>query len=329
MEEPKKKRGRKPKVEAVEETPAPAATVPAADIGVSEEGAGEKKKRGRKPKSVYNVVEMASNPVTTSGYVSDEENIIVRLQVGNPAAPDTLDPNEEQPVAYNRDSYFNMPNLADYSCSNEFYTDLAHNDGPSGMSLKVVDVLKDFEQKNKNNEWPANTSIACYWCCHRFDNSPYGIPVSYNNDAFEVFGCFCSLECAAAYNFKNNDAIDEVWERHNLINLLARRLNIQRRIKPAPDRLALKMFGGFLDIDSFRTYSQSYKLINVNFPPMTSLTQQIEEVNEYELNPDIKYIPIDHERIIRCKEKMIFRRNKPLINEKTTLESTMNLKVGA
>lgn len=328
MEEPKKKRGRKPKTEVVEETTVVSDTPAVEDV---DKETTEKKKRGRKPKSVYNVADMATNPVTNTGYVSEDENVIVRLQVPTVSATvERFEPYEEQPVAYNRDNYFNMPNLSDFASSNEFFGETEKKSSCNeDIGLKVVDVLKDFEQKNKNNEWPANTSIACYWCCHRFDNSPFGIPVSYNNEAFEVFGCFCTLECAAAFNFKNNDAIDEVWERHNLIHLLARRLGINGTIKPAPDRLSLKMFGGFLDIEAFRNYSQSYKLINVNFPPMTSLTQQIEEVNEYELNPDIKYIPIDHERIIRCKEKMIFRRNKPLINEKTTLESTMNLKVGA
>lgn len=314
--EAKKKRGRKPKPEGTEEIAEPTL-----------EEKEEKKKRGRKPKSVYNAVELSNIPTSTAIVTPDDENIIVQLQVGQDMpSPDTLDPHEEQPVAYNRDKYVNLPNVSDLHTSHE--TAMNHIDTKTPI-LKVVDVLKDFEQKNKNKEWPANTSIACYWCCHRFDNPPVGIPVSYNHDEFEVFGCFCSLECAAAFNFKSNDSVDEVWERNNLINLLARRLHIPHVIKPAPDRMALKMFGGFLDIDSFRKYTGTYKIINVNFPPMTSLTQQIEEVNEYELNPDLKYIPIDHERINRCKEKMIFRRNKPLMSEKTTIESTMNLKFSA
>ena len=287
----------------------------------------EKKKRGRKPKSVYNVNELNTTIVNSS--LSDDENVIVRLQV----TEDNSDcSGDEHPYAYNNDEYSNMhefdvndaSEMSDIGDVDNNIIDKKH--GPQGQYLKIVDILKDFEQKNKNNEWPSNTSICCYWCCHKFENAPFGIPVSYNNGKFDVFGCFCSLECAAAYNFKSNELLDEVWERHNLINLLSRRINGKRVVKPAPDKMTLKIFGGFLDIDSFRNYSGTNKVININFPPMTSLTQQIEEINEYELNNDLRYIPLDSDRINRCREKMIFKRNKPLINDKTTLESSMNLK---
>ena len=294
----KKKRGRKPKEDVVIKDE-------------KHEVVTEKKKRGRKPKSVYNVNDTSHTIIATS--LSDDENVIVRLQVND---NDSDASNEDHPYAYNNDIYSTMRGFETCEVEKE----------KEYPNLKIVDVLKDFEQKNKNNEWPSNTSICCYWCCHKFDNSPYGIPVSYNNGNFEVFGCFCSLECAAAHNFKSNESLDEVWERYNLINLLCRRLNTGRIVKPAPDKMTLKMFGGFLDIENFRGYSKTNKVVNINFPPMTSLTQQIEEINEYELNNDLKYIPLDSERINRCKEKMIFKRNKPLINEKTTLESTMNLK---
>lgn len=289
----KKKRGRKPK-----EAESTVDTV-------------EKKKRGRRPKSIYNANEV---PGTTQTCLSDDENVIVRLQVNETRADDENDVNH--PHAYNNDTYTMMHG----------YDQCDHENDVQSEDLKIVDVLKDFEQKNKNNEWPSNTSIACYWCCHKFNNAPFGIPVSYNNGNFDVFGCFCSLECAAAYNFKCNTSIDEVWERYNLINLLSRRMSLGKVIKPAPDKMTLKMFGGFMDIEAFRSYSNTNKVVNVNFPPMTSLTQQIEEINEYELNPDMRYIPLDTERINRCKEKMIFKRTKPMINEKTTLESSMNVK---
>lgn len=289
----------------------------------------DKKKRGRKAKQEVHVSEppeeeAAMPPLSEEPAKTEDENIIVQLQVGPVAEEVMLDPYEEQPVAYNRDVYMNIPNVSDMQCT-------GCNVTCPDASLKVVYVLQDFEQKNKNKEWPMNTSIACYWCCHRFDCPPVGIPISYveTTNTFEVFGCFCSLECAAAHNFKSNDAVDEVWERNSLINLLGRRLGINRVIKPAPDRMCLKMFGGFMEIDQFRNYTGTYKVVNVNFPPMISLTQQIEEINEYELNPDLKFIPIDHERINKCKEKMVFKRSKPVLNEKTTIESSMSLKIAS
>lgn len=280
-----------------------------------------KKKRGRRPK-IYN-----SNDINViNNSFSDDENIIVRLQVKEPdinSELPKLDFNEnEHPYAYNSDMY---TKIHKYSNEKTDETLNINNENIDENKLKIVAVLKDFEEKNKNKEWPTNTSIACYWCCHNFINSPFGIPVSYDKNEFKVYGCFCSLECAAAYNFKSNDSVDEVWERYNLINLLSRKMGKKTIIKPSPDRLALKMFGGFLDIEDFRKYTETNKIIHLNFPPMTSLTQQIEEVNEYELNPNIKFIPLDNERINRCREKMSLKQ-QTISGEKLSLEVSMNVK---
>lgn len=310
-----KKRGRKPKTE---EKP-----VPKVVAVVEPEPSQEKKRRGRKPKSVYNALEI-SNVISQATSLSDDENVIVRLQVDDTDCEEQPDVNEDHPYAYNRDNYNNISNINDVADAQK-----ASNEKPppsDEQSLKVVDLLKDFEQKNKNKEWPTNTSICCYWCCNKFDNTPFGIPVNYTNNIFEVYGCFCSLECAAAYNFKSHESFDEVWERYNLINLLSRKIGAGNIIKPAPDRMSLKMFGGFLEIDAFRKYTSTNKTINVNFPPMISLTQQIEEINDYELNNDLKYIPLDHDRINKCREKMMFKRVKPFTPGKSSLESTMNVK---
>ncbi len=278
--------------------------------------------------------------------LSDDENIIVRLNVTDEHRPlgslegNNDDGEEEQPYAYNTHEYYSLEKFKacdeDGSIINE---DPCMPDNESEFDktsvnarLRVVDLLKDFEEKNKNNEWPSNTSIACYWCCHRFNTPPIGIPVEYCKDVkgksefFRVYGCFCSLECAAAYNFNGHKNHDEIWERYNLINLLARRIGYRHLIKPAPDKMALKMFGGFMDIEQFRNYCNSAKMIHINFPPMTSITQQIEEINEYEMNSEVRYIPIDNDRINRYKEKIIFKRPKMDNPEKSMLEHAMNMK---
>ncbi len=326
----KKKRGRKPKVQIID--PKDSLVKSEDDTGQCKEQPSEdfkKNKRGRKPKFIYSTQDsVVQNQVS----LSDDENIIVKLNLND----DILQKNDDiscaiddHPYAYNRDEYCNLSNFESIE-KNQVETAITkqpHVEVSDIPTRKVISLLKDFEEKNKNHEWPTNTSINCYWCCHKFENAPFGIPVNFNKENFEVFGCFCSLECAAAFNFRMNDNIDEMWERYNLINLLYRRLHPDgKQVKAAPDRLALKMFGGYLEIDEFREFFKSNRLININFPPMTSLTQQIEEVNEHELNNDYKYIPIDVNRIDKYKEKLMFKRNKPLINTKNSLESTMNLK---
>lgn len=299
------------------------------DNGVNEPKK-EKGRRGRKPKYVYSSYDITT-PVddsTCANNQPDDESVIVRLNISS----DVLKTNdvvsgsniEEQPYAYNHDTYNNISNIADILNCQE--------DAPNGQksknegNAKVINVLNEFAEKNKNNEWPTNTSISCYWCVHRFENAPFGIPINYKNGTFEVFGCFCSLECATAHNFSENRSHDEMWERYQLINMMSRQMNLGNIVRCAPPRLSLKMFGGNMDIETFRNMGKNNKLMNVNFPPMTSITQQLEEINDFEISNDFKYIPVDDDRINKYKEKIVFKRSKPLIDKNKSLESTMNLK---
>lgn len=191
---------------------------------------------------------------------------------------------------------------------------------------KLVRILMDFEEKSKVNEWPSSTSVACYWCCHKFNSAPFGLPVKYSQGKYNVCGCFCSLECAAAWNFSCKESIDDIYERYSLLNMLSNEIGHSRVVKPAPDRTCLAMFGGHMSIEEFRMHSMSNKLMLVNFPPMMSLTQQVEEINDTELRSEYKFIPIDQERVHKYQEKIKLKRSKPLVNFKNTLDSTMNLR---
>jgi hypothetical protein len=65
-----------------------------------------------------------------------------------------------------------------------------------------------------------------------------------------------------------------------------------------------------------------------NVPPMKSMAQQIEEVNENDVGSGYEFIPIDH---VRCERgltnDLTLKRNKPLLNLKNTLHGTMNVKI--
>ncbi|KAG2498120.1 hypothetical protein HYH03_003878 [Edaphochlamys debaryana] len=183
--------------------------------------------------------------------------------------------------------------------------------------LKAIRLLMDFDEKCKNGEWPASTSVHCYWCCHRFTNVPVGIPLSYNEDLgkFMVYGCFCSCECAAAYNLDSKESSDKIMMRHGFLNMLARELGHPFLVRPAPSH-----------IEEFQERCHTSRLILVNFPPMMTVTQQVEEVNQRELRSEYRYIPIDNERVNKYKEKIKLKRTKPLVNYRNTLDHAMNLR---
>ena len=118
-----------------------------------------------------------------------------------------------------------------------------------------------------------------------------------------------------------------MWERYNLLNLLSRKLGYRPNVKQAAPREALAHFGGKMEIDEYRRYFDCTKILSVNFPPMMTLTQQIEEINECDMNSEYRYIPIDHERLNKYKEKLTLKRSKPLTDFKHTLDHLMNLKI--
>ena len=190
---------------------------------------------------------------------------------------------------------------------------------------KVLPILLEYSETNKNNKWPNSVSSCCYWCTEQFDSVPVGIPIKKLYNTFYMFGNFCSPECAAAYIFDNKRFMNDCWEKYSMLNLIYSNLE---PIKIAPSRVCLKKFGGRLSINEFRNIctklNKSYKLL---LPPMVSVLPMIEEIN---LNDDCNNIDmflLNKEQINKANEEYRLRRNKPLPDSKNTLESCMNLKV--
>ena len=69
---------------------------------------------------------------------------------------------------------------------------------------RCIPIFTEFSDANKKNSWPSKTNIDCFWCCCPFESSPFGIPIKRVGDKYQMFGNFCSAECAAAYIFETN-----------------------------------------------------------------------------------------------------------------------------
>ena len=182
----------------------------------------------------------------------------------------------------------NIPNIPNnekfekyYKDNKKYITNFTENNKKPQKSkrLRVVTTLKNII---KNNEWPDKTDVCCWWCCHKFDNSPCTLPIKYDSlkKSYDFIGIFCSWNCTKAYNNYKNDY--KKYERGQLITLLVKQLyGIENSIcmKTAPYRECLKMFGGYMNIDEFRNsflYVDSYSLNLLNFryiyPEITEIT---------------------------------------------------------
>jgi len=110
-------------------------------------------------------------------------------------------------------------------------------------------------------KWKEKTDLWCWWCSHSFTNSPFGLPIKYVNNQYNVQGCFCSLNCAKAYNIKENNY--RTTEINSLIEDFRRELFGLNSypVITAPPRQSLKVYGGFLTIEEFR---KEFYIINKN-----------------------------------------------------------------
>ena len=187
------------------------------------------------------------------------------------------------------------------------------------------------ETLNKKISKESKSEYACWWCCHKFDTIPIGIPNKKIDNSYHTFGNFCSFNCAAAhiYNLKVWNISDKLSLLHQLYFDLYD-LKEYESIKSAPCKESLKYFGGPLTIEEFRKStnngSKDFRLI---VPPMTSIIPLIEENNKeknkchYTTN---KNIPLNNLKISSKIEKLKLKRSKPLHSSKYSLIETMGLK---
>lgn len=268
------------------------------------------------------------------------DHVIVHLNVDDPTTDQTHPP---------RVDAYNAGDMGDYS-----YVESA--DPPSQPVACYASLLEEFSKKTDSGDWPAATGVHCYWCCHAFSWSPVSLPfdMSHVDEATvstcKVNGCFCSFQCAAAYNFDTNGDVDDMWNKYAMLNRLHWQYVTNRggtgdipRVIPAPPRYTLQMFGGTLSIDEFRGKTVPQEVVQRNGEtsvntgtfvdvlqiPMTFVSQQVEEINEADVAKPLKFIPVDQDRINKVREKLQLKRSKPLIDSKHTLDHIMNLRISA
>ena len=229
-----------------------------------------KKKRGRKPKS--ETVNTESNTSSTDKSVSVTIPQIINIKKTATELSDDssknegnfeesfceYDPNMLVPHAYNREDKFT-------ATPSQF---------ESAEEASTVN-----QQTEDRNTWPTKTNKYCMWCCHPFTNNPIGIPIKFSQNVFYCTGNFCSFDCAVAHNYECTDLNINVWERFNLINLMAMKHNLPTPVPCAKPKACLTIFGGNEDIDEFRKNNTNAVYYTHSYP-MVAAQDQVEELGD-------------------------------------------------
>lgn len=168
----------------------------------------------------------------------------------------------------------------------------------NSIKKTIQDKLKELEKSfNKNT---VSKQSACFWCTYEFNTKSIHIPSLYFQNRYNVYGCFCSPECACAYLF--NESIDNnmKYERYQLLNYLYGKIyDYKKDIKPAPNpHYTLEKFYGNLSIQEYRQSLDYDRLILIIDKPLTKIYPELhEDTNEFETIYDNKIILKKNEKI--------------------------------
>ena len=302
----KKKRGRKPKNFLIEENVI----------------SPEKKKRGRKKKYEIENFDKIINREHINNfnhnivYSDDEENVnepdnnIKKVSFGNlnitvskKSSDETVE-NKFKGLLKNNSQLINedeleseeeqeipienilQPKFEKYFKENKKYiTDFTEN--IKEQSLKRMRIVTTLKNVVTDNEWPSSCKICCWWCCNTFETIPCTLPMKHDplRKRYTFTGIFCSWNCTKSYN--NNMSDHKRYERNGLITLLIKDLyGIENalKIKPAPPRETLKMFGGYLDIEEFRNKYHIIDCYHLNLIKNNFIYPEVSEVTNIKLN---------------------------------------------
>ena len=102
-------------------------------------------------------------------------------------------------------------------------------------------------------------SLLCWNCCHEFIDQIHGVPINFNSGVFHTVGDLCSIECISRYAVDNMS--NDIYTILPLINLYNNKINKNNnKVKLAPNRLLLDIFGGNMSIDEYRNNNILYDL---------------------------------------------------------------------
>jgi hypothetical protein len=184
--------------------------------------------------------------------------------------------------------------------------------------VKVYPIELNLFDNKQNKLIPTTTNLCCWWCTCQFYNLPCYLPEKYYENSFYVSGCFCSFNCAGAYNLSLGD--DKLLNRYSLLKLMYYMINKNKinsisdvEINIAGPRELLNKFGGPMTIEEYRKNSkilgrEYHKLI----PPFIPVNSGFEEITNSKNNSGIPNLS----SIMNSNKNSdnIIKRTKPLNN---------------
>jgi hypothetical protein len=286
-----------------------------------------KKKRGRKPKkTTNNDLNYSLNSSINKTLFND--NVIIHLPINSKDINTdinfienkllTYNPVMSEPTGYTNESFCEYE-IEKLNIKQEIDDFKIENTWVKNIPDKIL--KQNFSIYNmKQKKWPEMTPVYCFWCCHPFNNKPWGVPMKYKENTFTLYGNFCSSECCAKYIFTNNNNNNK-WDQYNLLNLFYYKIcGKYKQISLAPPKEALKIFGGNLTINQFRKHNTNI-ISSLIFPPIVPIYSIYESQHISTQKIKLK------NKLSNYKDELILKRSKSHFENKNTLDKIMNITI--
>jgi len=162
---------------------------------------------------------------------------------------------------------------------------------------------------------------ACFWCTYEFDNPTIYIPKHFVKDSYQVYGCFCSPECAVAHLMEEHIDSSTKFERYHLLNhIYAKVYDYKKNIKPAPNvYYMLDKYYGNLSIQEYRSLLRNERFFLIVDKPLTRILPELHEDNEDHIINN-KIIPSSNLSIKKKLQRKTQSKNN-ILNEKFGMQS--------
>lgn len=193
-------------------------------------------------------------------------------------------------------------------------------------------LLVQFASSKTTQQLPTETTVGCFWCCESFEGCPCVIPMRIVENTWNVYGNFCTPQCAMAYLLSEILDTHTRWERIALLNRLYND-STNGRVYPAPAREVLSKFGGPMSSEEFRGVCNSQRIrADIHMPPMVSILASMDTkpIDFYE-TPLRNTFASPHQmaRTVTNDEPtgLKLKRSKPLKDKESTLDTCLQLVV--
>ena len=167
---------------------------------------------------------------------------------------------------------------------------------------KIYDKLEELEKKLHNNCNDKKSN--CFWCTCSFDTQIIYIPKNIRSNNYEVYGYFCSPECASSYLFGENITDSVKYERYQLLNYIYGKIyNYNEIIKLAPSPYyILDKYLGDLTIQEYRRLLTYDRVLLFTDKPLTKIYPELHEDNK-------KFEPLYNNKMMMKKNNQINKKN--------------------